>query len=104
MIVSLFSLIVARGAEVPVVDPRLTSHVDFTSRVDTPDQGPAAQAESEPVHVRIEHLSPRRENSQQLQINQTIDGESARKHLHTTLSTAKLILLLVRIALTSLLS
>ena len=46
MIVSLFSLIVARGAEVPVVDPRLTSHVEYTSRVDTTDQGPATQADS----------------------------------------------------------
>jgi len=46
MIVSLFSLIVARGAEVPVVDPRLASHVGFASRVDTPDQGPATQADS----------------------------------------------------------
>ena len=49
MIVSLFSLIVARGAEVPVVDPRLTSHIEFTSRVDTPDQGPATQADPIPV-------------------------------------------------------
>lgn len=46
MIVSLFSLIVARGAEVPVVDPRLTSHVEYASRVDTPDQGPATQADT----------------------------------------------------------
>lgn len=46
MIVSLFSLIVARGAEVPVVDPRLTTHIEFTSRVDTPDQGPATQTDS----------------------------------------------------------
>jgi hypothetical protein len=45
MIVSLFSLIVARGAEVPVVDPRLASHVGYASRVDTPDQGPATQAD-----------------------------------------------------------
>jgi hypothetical protein len=49
MIVSLFSLIVARGAEVPVVDPRLASHIEFTSRVDTPDQGPATQAD--PISV-----------------------------------------------------
>jgi hypothetical protein len=46
MIVSLFSLIVARGAEVPVVDPRLTSHIEYASRVDTPDQGPATLADS----------------------------------------------------------
>jgi hypothetical protein len=46
MIVSLFSLIVARGAEVPVVDPRLTSHIEYTSRVDTQAQGPATQADS----------------------------------------------------------
>lgn len=46
MIVSLFSLIVARGAEVPVVDPRLTSHVAYSSCVDTTDQGPATQADS----------------------------------------------------------
>jgi len=48
MIVSLFSLIVAQGAEVPVVDPRLATHVGYASRVDTPDQGPATQTDSEP--------------------------------------------------------
>lgn len=45
MTVSLFSLIVARGAEVPVVDPRLAAHIEYTSRVDTQDQGPAQQAD-----------------------------------------------------------
>ena len=45
MTVSLFSLTVARGAEVPVVDPRLAAHIDYTSRVDTQDQGPALQAD-----------------------------------------------------------
>lgn len=45
MTVSLFSLTVARGAEVPVVDPRLATHVEYTSRVDTQDQGPAPQAD-----------------------------------------------------------
>lgn len=46
MIVSLFSLTVARGAEVPVVDPRLAAHVGYASRVDTTDQGPATQTDS----------------------------------------------------------
>lgn len=45
MTVSLFSLTVARGAEVPVVDPRLAAHIEYTSRVDTQDQGPALQAD-----------------------------------------------------------
>ena len=45
MTVSLFSLTVARGAEVPVVDPRLATHIQYTSRVDTQDQGPAPQAD-----------------------------------------------------------
>ena len=45
MTVSLFSLIVARGAEVPVVDPRLTAHIEYSSRVDTQGQGPATQAD-----------------------------------------------------------
>ena len=49
MIVSLFSLIVARGAEVPVVDPRLAAHVDYASRVDTQAQGPATQADAVPA-------------------------------------------------------
>jgi hypothetical protein len=43
MTVSLFSLTVARGAEVPVVDPRLTTHVEYSSRVENQDQGPAEQ-------------------------------------------------------------
>lgn len=46
MTVSLFSLIVARGAEVPVVDPRLTAHIEFATRVDTQGQGPATQSDS----------------------------------------------------------
>jgi hypothetical protein len=46
MTVSLFSLIVARGAEVPVVDPRLTAHIEFATGVDTQGQGPATQADS----------------------------------------------------------
>jgi hypothetical protein len=46
MIVSLFSLIVARGAEVPVADLRLAAHIGYASRVDTTDQGPATQADS----------------------------------------------------------
>jgi hypothetical protein len=45
MTVSLFSLTVARGAEVPVVDPRLTAHIEYSSRVDTQGQGPAEQAD-----------------------------------------------------------
>lgn len=45
MTVSLFSLSAARGAEVPVVDPRLTAHIEFSSRVDTQGQGPATQAD-----------------------------------------------------------
>lgn len=43
MTVSLFSQLVARGAAVPVVDPRITTHPDVP-RVDTQDQGSAAQA------------------------------------------------------------
>lgn len=35
MTVSLFSLIVARGAEVPVDDPRLLAHVEYAAGVDT---------------------------------------------------------------------
>jgi hypothetical protein len=46
MTVSLFSLIVARGAEVPVVDPRLTAHVEVAAGVDTQGEGPATQADS----------------------------------------------------------
>lgn len=46
MTVSLFSLIVARGAEMPVVDPRLTTHVEFAPGVDTQGQGPATQSDS----------------------------------------------------------
>jgi hypothetical protein len=46
MTVSLFSLIVARGAEVPVVDPRLAAHVEFAAGVDTQGQGPATQTDS----------------------------------------------------------
>lgn len=46
MTVSLFSLTVARGAEVPVVDPRLAAHIEFSSRVDTQGQGPATHSES----------------------------------------------------------
>jgi hypothetical protein len=45
MTVSLFSLTVARGAEVPVVDRRLAAHIEYTSRVDTQDQGPSLQAD-----------------------------------------------------------
>jgi hypothetical protein len=45
MTVSLFSLTVARGAEVPVVDPRLAAHIEYSSRVDNQDQGPAEQAD-----------------------------------------------------------
>ena len=45
MTVSLFSLTVARGAEVPVVDPRLAAHIDYSSRVDTQGQGPAEQTD-----------------------------------------------------------
>lgn len=45
MTVSLFSLTVARGAEVPVVDPRLAAHSEYSSRVDTQGQGPAEQAD-----------------------------------------------------------
>lgn len=64
MIVSLFSLIVARGAEVPVVDPRLTSHVEYASRVDTPDQGPATQAALEPVTNALTAQSASTNNSE----------------------------------------
>lgn len=46
MTVSLFSLIVARGAEVPVDDPRLLAHVEYASGVDTQGQGPATQSDS----------------------------------------------------------
>ena len=46
MTVSLFSLIVARGAEVPVVDPRLAAHVQYASGVNTQGQGPATQSDS----------------------------------------------------------
>jgi len=46
MTVSLFSLIVAQGAEMPVVDPRLTTHVEYASRVNTNSPGPATQADS----------------------------------------------------------
>jgi hypothetical protein len=46
MTVSLFSLIVARGAEVPVVDPRLAAHVEYATGVDTQGQGPATQSDS----------------------------------------------------------
>lgn len=42
MIVSMFSLFVARGAELPVIDPRLVTQPDAAS-VDTQVQGPAAQ-------------------------------------------------------------
>jgi hypothetical protein len=45
MTVSLFSLTVARGAEVPVVDPRLIAHIEYSSRVDNQDQSPAEQAD-----------------------------------------------------------
>jgi hypothetical protein len=45
MTVSLFSLTLARGAEVPVVDPRLSAHIEYSSRVDTQDQGPALRAD-----------------------------------------------------------
>lgn len=47
MIVSLFTALVARGAELPVIDPRLTQ-LD-PSRVDTQDQGSAATPEQEPA-------------------------------------------------------
>lgn len=42
MIVSLFSLFVARGAELPVTDHRLVTQ-PASRRVNTQDQGPAAQ-------------------------------------------------------------
>lgn len=45
MTVSLFSATVARGIEVPVTDPRLETHIEYTSRVDTDDQGSAEQAD-----------------------------------------------------------
>jgi len=64
MIVSLFSLIVAQGAEVPVVDPRLASHVEFAQRVDTPDQGPATQADSESVTDALTAQSTSTANSE----------------------------------------
>ena len=54
MTVSLFSLTVARGAEVPVVDPRLTAHIDYLSRVDTQDPGPAEQADQPTDNADLE--------------------------------------------------
>jgi len=64
MIVSLFSQVVAQGVEVPVVDPRLAAHVDYASRVDTADQGPATQASSEPVTDALTAQSASTTNSE----------------------------------------
>lgn len=41
---SLFTLFVARGAEVPAVDPRLAAHIS-TLAVVTNDNGPAARVD-----------------------------------------------------------
>lgn len=47
MIVSLFSLFVARGAELPVIDPRLIAQQSDLV-VDTQDPGSAAQTDVSP--------------------------------------------------------
>jgi hypothetical protein len=43
--VSLFTQLVARGVEVPVLDPRLIAHIDAPRAVVLDDDRPAAQPE-----------------------------------------------------------
>ena len=42
--VSLFTLLVARGLQVPAIDPRIEGHTGIRLVVDPIDQGPAASA------------------------------------------------------------
>lgn len=43
--VSLFTLMVAAGVQVPAIDPRIEGHTDVAAVVDPSSEGPAAPAE-----------------------------------------------------------
>jgi hypothetical protein len=53
---SLYTALVARGVEVPEIDPRLISHVEFREVVSTDDR-PAASAETSDSSIAPEQAS-----------------------------------------------
>ena len=54
--VSLFTSFVARGTEVPAVDPRIEGHIDVALVVDLSDERPAAPATVSLVGVAPEGI------------------------------------------------
>jgi hypothetical protein len=54
--VSLFTALVARGVQVPAIDPRIEGHTDILLVVDPIDQGPAASAPASSVRPTPEGI------------------------------------------------